>query len=230
MKLLVLDLELNKTTDEDQGGVITDIIQIGACVMDTKTGEVLDTFSQLCKLRTPMENGELRLSKFIEKLTNIKQYQIDASGIDLDEAYEKLIEFKTKHGASTLAAQWGGGDFEELRYQVEFKVDYTKSITKEIPEYDPEKYNLHVGAGKYILAKKVPTWVFGRSAIDVKKLFQVYQLANNISYRGGLAKSMTKLGLTFNGTKHDAKDDAVNTARILWALMQKMKSEVVLDK
>jgi inhibitor of KinA sporulation pathway (predicted exonuclease) len=66
-------------------------------------------------------------------------------------------------------------------------------------------------------------WVFGRRWADTKTLAQTYFVANNISFPGGLAKSMTKLGLKFDGTKHRADDDAYNTMKVYLHLFNKLK-------
>ncbi len=67
-------------------------------------------------------------------------------------------------------------------------------------------------------------WCLGRRWLDTKTVFQAYCTANDIKAQSGLAKSMTKLGLRFQGRKHDAKDDAVNTFRIYRELVLRMKN------
>lgn len=54
-------------------------------------------------------------------------------------------------------------------------------------------------------------FVFGRTWFDIKKVYQLYQYSRGQKIQSGLAKSMTKLGLKFEGTKHRADDDAYNT-------------------
>lgn len=69
-------------------------------------------------------------------------------------------------------------------------------------------------------------WIFGRRWIDAKTLFISYRLANGLPIQSGLSKSMAKLGLAFEGQKHNAKDDALNTFRIyceMLKLLQKSK-------
>jgi inhibitor of KinA sporulation pathway (predicted exonuclease) len=67
-------------------------------------------------------------------------------------------------------------------------------------------------------------WKLGRSAFNVKHLYQLFREVNGLNHSGGLAKSMTKLGLRFQGTKHDALDDAINTAIIFRHLADKLKT------
>lgn len=68
-------------------------------------------------------------------------------------------------------------------------------------------------------------WVLGRRWLDAKTLFVTRQLALGLPYRGGLARSMTKLGLKFEGRKHDARDDAVNTWRMYYKLAEEMRRQ-----
>ncbi len=74
---------------------------------------------------------------------------------------------------------------------------------------------------------------FARSSINVKHLFQMYCLANDIKGRGGLSKSMGKLNVPFVNTRyngvnkgaHWALTDAKNTAIIFNELMKLIKTK-----
>jgi len=68
-------------------------------------------------------------------------------------------------------------------------------------------------------------WCFGRRWIDAKTLFVSWRLINGRQVAGGLAKSMTKLGLKFQGQKHNARDDAENTFRIYLKLLEKLREK-----
>jgi inhibitor of KinA sporulation pathway (predicted exonuclease) len=65
-------------------------------------------------------------------------------------------------------------------------------------------------------------FLFGRRWIDAKTLFISYCLANDLKTQSGLAKSMVRLGLQFNGRKHNAMDDAINTFTIYRELLTRM--------
>lgn len=76
----------------------------------------------------------------------------------------------------------------------------------------------------HALRKELPQtcqWNFGRRELDVKAVFQAYQMVKGQKIQAGLAKAMTKLGLQFQGTKHRAVDDAVNTFRIYYELIRR---------
>ena len=67
-------------------------------------------------------------------------------------------------------------------------------------------------------------WPFGQHYIDAKNLYQSWKLKQNpIHLKGGLARAMVRLGLQFEGRKHNAKDDAYNTFRIYHRLLQEFK-------
>lgn len=63
---------------------------------------------------------------------------------------------------------------------------------------------------------------FGRRWVDIKTIFQFWRLAQGQKMQGGLARSLTKVGLTFKGTKHSALDDAYNTFMMAHQLLKLM--------
>lgn len=66
-------------------------------------------------------------------------------------------------------------------------------------------------------------WAFGRTEMNVKNLIQAQLMAQGQRIQGGLAKSMTKFGLTFKGTKHVAKDDSLNTLLLFYRYLDLTK-------
>ena len=70
-------------------------------------------------------------------------------------------------------------------------------------------------------------WKHGRRWQDAKTLYQAYMLATGGKPQAGLAKALTKLGLSFKGRKHDAMDDAINTAVIYTELINLYKGEKI---
>lgn len=74
------------------------------------------------------------------------------------------------------------------------------------------------GGDSELLRKQLPVdtpWIFGRRWIDVKTIHIVNQISKGAKVQGGLARSMLKYSLAFDGRKHDAADDAYNTWRLL---------------
>ena len=76
---------------------------------------------------------------------------------------------------------------------------------------------------RYALGLDEEQFIFGRRWIDAKTLFVARQMVKQQSAQAGLAKAMTKLGLTFKGTKHNAEDDAYNTFVIYHKLINEFK-------
>lgn len=66
-------------------------------------------------------------------------------------------------------------------------------------------------------------WCFGRRWIDVKTVYVSRQMALKKDFKGGLAKSMLKMGLKFEGAKHRSKDDAIQTFKMYKALLNEFK-------
>jgi len=92
-------------------------------------------------------------------------------------------------------------------------------------KYDCKRMPLVWGLGDgHALRKELPqdcAWNFGRRELDVKAIFQAYQMAKGEKIQAGLAKAMIKLGMQFKGTKHRAVDDAVNTFLIYCQLLKR---------
>jgi len=66
-------------------------------------------------------------------------------------------------------------------------------------------------------------FLLGRRWIDAKTVFISHQWAHQSKTQAGLAKAMTKLGIAFEGRKHDALDDAHNTFRIYRELLHRYR-------
>lgn len=104
-------------------------------------------------------------------------------------------------------------------------LDAYQGMVNMAKQYDCLHMPLVWGMGDgHALRRELPEtcqWNFGRRELDVKAIFQAYQMAKGEKIQAGLAKAMTKLGLQFNGTKHRAVDDAVNTFRIYINLIRR---------
>jgi inhibitor of KinA sporulation pathway (predicted exonuclease) len=103
------------------------------------------------------------------------------NGVTLEEAYHQLKSMHLKHKSFVNCITWGGGDSKELGDQ----------LKAENPNFTG--------------------WCFGRRWIDVKTLFVSWRFANRQPIQGGLARSMAKIGLNYQGHAHDARWDAENT-------------------
>ena len=163
------------------------IIQIGAVVGNMATGEIVERLSVLVKPGEP-------LSPAIVKLTGITDAMLEERGVELMAAYTLLSNLKTKWSCSSLPLVWNAGmrgnDVEELAHQM-------------------REDGLMLGDGRVRLEHE-PYYIF-TGWRDVKGLYQEYCEANDIPARSGLAKSLLRAGLLFEGRPHDALFDALNT-------------------
>lgn len=179
-------------------------IQIFTCIdleMNQPSGKII----QIGAVVGNIETKEIieTLSLFInpkEKLSDeiIKLTKIKQTDIDggvtLEQAYDCLKNIHLKHKSFINCITWGGGDTQEL----------LKQIKLENPDFND--------------------WCFGRRWIDVKTLFVSYRLANSLPIQGGLSKSMSKIGLMFNGHAHDARWDAQNTFFMYCKMLEKLRA------
>ncbi len=178
MNILSFDLELN----QDPTGA--KIIEIGACVANINSGEILESYSAFV-------NPEQALTEFIIQLTGISQQQVDAAGC-LEDAYLGMVTMAKSYECLRMPLVWGMGDGLALRQELPAHVE----------------------------------WLFGWRELDVKAVFQAYQMAKGEKIHAGLAKALTRLGLTFKGIKHRAIDDAINTFHIYHALLKKFSQAI----
>jgi len=100
-------------------------------------------------------------------------------------------------------------------------------IEEALKKYDCSRIPVQWGGGDYeSLCREVPAFraIFGRSALNVKHLFQVWCEMNGKNSSSGLAKSLNKIGLHWQGgKKHNAEADAINTAYMFHKLRTKLK-------
>lgn len=99
MKLTVLDLEHNQPSGK--------IVQIGAVVGDSRTGEITH------RLRIYV-NPEEPIAPYITDLCGITQDQIDSQGVSLTTAYQELKSFHRKYSTFINPVTWGGGDSQYI--------------------------------------------------------------------------------------------------------------------
>ena len=141
------------------------------------------------------------INPYITTLTGITQDMVN-NGIFISDAYKEMTELYNKHNCSLNMVTWGGGDHRALQQQLKKFCD--------INDISDIK------------------WEYGHREFDVKTLFLSFALAQGMKTRSGLAKSMTRVGLNFEGTKHWAVDDAHNTFRLLIFLLKKLPKNVII--
>ena len=117
------------------------------------------------------------------------------SGLTLENAYSQLKEAHERHKCFINPVTWGQGDVEALHRQ----------LRSENPTFQ--------------------NFTFGRRIIDIKTLFVSWRIANREQIQGGLARSLTKLGLRFEGRKHSAESDALNTFILFKSMLGLLRSK-----
>ena len=188
--LVCIDLEMNNEPDLNNKLVVTDIIQIGACILDLKSNTIVDKFNKYVKL----PDGKKVHPKIIQ-LTGITDETLYTEGTSLYLAYKELEYFINQYdGVFRHSVSWGGDDGKYLLNELINKCSFNEKFI-----FSPSSY------------------------VDVKKVYQIYCMMNNISIRSGLGKSLTRVGLNFIGRQHDALDDSINTARMLFYLSNFLK-------
>lgn len=134
-------------------------------------------------------NPEEEITDYITKLTTITQSQV-ANRPNLALVWDEVKEYLKPFNIKKQPVTWGGGDCWALK---------------------KELMSMGRGFGD--------DWIFGYTEMNVKTVVQAILAARGLKTQGGLAKSMNKFGLRFQGTKHVAADDAENTIRIYFHLL-----------
>lgn len=181
------DDSLQNSTVTTKKLIMSDVIQIGACAFNVRTGEIVDKIRIYVKLPS-----DKKLHPKITKLTGITETQLNELGKSPYLAYKELEDFVKRNKSFKDPISWGGNDAKYLHDDLIKRCAFK------------EKY------------------IFGSLYFEVKKLYQVYRLLRGQSLRSGLGKSMTHLGLKFIGKRHDALDDAINTATLFCFLLKQM--------
>jgi len=174
------------------------IIQVGIVIGDVYTGHVHEKKDWIIYVPEVTDP----INPFITQLTTITQEMVNG-GVLLTEAYKEMTELYHKHNCTLNFVTWGGGDHKALRKQL----------------YDLWE---QIGNGEYL------AWEYGHREFDVKTVFLACAMAQKLKVRSGLAKSMTRVGMAFKGTKHWAPDDAENTFLLLVHLLKRLPKDVLL--
>lgn len=101
--------------------------------------------------------------------------------------------------------------------------DAYKEMLEFLSFYKVHRQPVVWGSGDIIQLKKELTdlsaFPFGFTEMNVKTVVQAINASKGLPTQGGLAKSMTRFGLRFNGTKHRAVDDSKNTLVLYFHLL-----------
>lgn len=118
--ILIIDLEATCWNDRPPRGQESEIIEIGVCIMDAKTGKISQNEGILVKPQFS------KVSLFCTELTSITQQMLDDEGIFLEDALDIL---RVEYNSEDLTwASYGNYDLNMLQNQARrFNVDYPLS-------------------------------------------------------------------------------------------------------
>lgn len=185
MKIISIDCEYNQPSGKT--------IQIGAAIFDTKTGFEIE------RILLYINPGEPIHPEIVE-LTGISDEEA-RNGTTIQEAYEALNRFYSKHKCFRNPLVWGSGrwnDSDHIWNEYRHSLDGGTDVSVGIPEN-----------------------IFGLRVLDVKTIYQSVQIYKKSKYQGGLKESMAKYGLDFEGQEHNALFDAINTFKFWFHLVKK---------
>lgn len=115
--ILIIDLEATCWENRPPRGQESEIIEIGVCIMDAKTGKISRNEGILIK---PQHS---KVSPFCTELTTLTQNLLDNEGIALEDAFDIL---RAEYDSENLTwASYGNYDLNMLQDQARrFYVDY----------------------------------------------------------------------------------------------------------
>lgn len=101
--------------------------------------------------------------------------------------------------------------------------DGYSSLLADMAQYNVSRTCVQWGAGDARLLQtqlgiSTKDYIFRGRTFDVKSMFQVHGMFLNTNYVMGLGKACETLGLPFQGTQHNAMDDALNTKEVFMYL------------
>lgn len=116
-EIVIVDIESTCWEGKNPDGMSNDIIEIGICLLNVKTGEITKNEGILVK---PERS---KISPFCTELTTITQQLIDANGIPFKEALKKLKDDYLTN--SRTWASYGAYDLNHFKKQCsEMNVGY----------------------------------------------------------------------------------------------------------
>jgi ATP-dependent DNA helicase DinG len=135
------------------------------------------------------------ISPFITQLTGITDEIIQEKAVPHNKLAEELGMIISWEKCFVNPVVWGGGG--EGNDATELKDEFRE--------------------------RRIDFPYFGRRVIDVKTLYVFQQMVQGKTPSGGLRKSMNSYGLKFQGTPHNAEDDAFNTLRFFFYFLERQK-------
>jgi inhibitor of KinA sporulation pathway (predicted exonuclease) len=112
-KIIIIDLEATCWEGNPPAGQVNEIIEIGLCVLNTKTGELTQNQGVLLK---PIKS---KVSAFCTQLTTITQELLDKEGVTFSKALEIL---RNEYNPNQYTwASYGAYDLNMLKKQCQMR-------------------------------------------------------------------------------------------------------------
>lgn len=189
--IAVVDVEATCwETKEEQGTQPNEIIEIGACLLDVRSGAIIERASIAVKPRFT------KITPFCTTLTGWTQEQIDEEGLDIEEALKEFSRIYSPHGVQHWTS-YGEYDRHKL-------TDSRGGLG--------QLYGLYRGVNEILN----PFAMF-RGYFNTKTMAG---LRFNRGKEMGMEKMLEKLNIPLEGRHHNGADDANNIAKILWRTIQ----------
>lgn len=191
-RVLIVDVEATCwKTPEEQGTKPNEIIEIGTCFLELKTGNINTPHSYIVK---PQHS---EVSKFCTELTGWTQADID-KGQDIS----KVISYIEQDLQLSKHHLWFScGEYDRIKlssYGIPF--DGSASL-----------------CGLYGISEKQNIFARMRAHINIKTLFALkYKLSREM----GMARMLSHIGETLEGKHHNGMADAMNIAKIVRNVFQ----------
>jgi inhibitor of KinA sporulation pathway (predicted exonuclease) len=173
-------------------------------------------------------NNPTETSKIIQLgyvIANVKTQKVILKKSIIVNPHEQLTDFII--GLTGIAQK-------DVDSGVELTEAYLTMVA-DIEKHQVNKHPVQWGGDHYTLRNQLElSWkdfIFRPRGHDIKSLYQLYAMCQpNGSTVSGLGVSMKKLGLEFEGTQHNAAEDAYNTLRVMFHLQNKFKKFDMIKK
>lgn len=136
------------------------------------------------------------ITPFIQSLTGITDEIIQEKSVKHEVLAQELGELLKVYEIHTSPVVWGGSP----------KFSDAAELKEEFRE------------------RGIDFPFFGNRVIDVKTIFVFNQILKQRTKKSGLQKAMASYGLKFDGTAHNAVDDAKNTLKFFFYLLYRQKT------
>lgn len=107
MNYILFDLEWNSTKDQKNGKYVNEIIEIGACMLNSKFEEI----SYFSEVVNPVLGD--KLNQYVKNLTHITQAELDAAR-DFKSVIHDFKKWCKKFGKDTVFITWSNTDLHVI--------------------------------------------------------------------------------------------------------------------